>query len=185
MKKSLGRHFSKFLIWTFLCSCPHSKLMPSCENPCPDGSAHYCLPWFPLTAPSWKVVALLISGSSDKRMKTFSSHQLSGSNPGKGGEVKAGLLNPRSHITSHTVFSIRHLLFLCQLFSLWFLVSPFSSSIKSHTRAFGSPPSVHSTRHPQLHSRNQTDNVQRGFVSSALGFHLLTSVCTGFMGLLT
>lgn len=65
---------------------------------------------------------------------------------GKGRSVK--FQNP----TLPAVFSIMHLrfFFLCQLFSLWFMVSPFSRSTKSHSRAFGSPPSVHSTRHPQL-----------------------------------
>lgn len=101
---------------------------------------------------SWKDMALFISGSSDEKIKTLSSHQLSGSNSGEG---KAGVLNSRSYTTSHTVFGIRHLRFLCQLFCLWFMVSPFSRSIKSHSRAFGPPPSVHSTRHPQLPLREE------------------------------
>lgn len=101
----------------------------------------------PLQYHSWKAMPLIISGSSDEKIKTFYSHQLDGSNPG---EVKAGLPNPRSHITSHAAFSIMHLLFWCQLFTLWFMVSPFSRSIKSHSGALESSPSVHSTRHPQL-----------------------------------
>lgn len=145
-KNTLGRHFSRLLIWAFLCSSPHSN---PCENPCPGGSAHYCLSPFPHHPYSTTAGRTQICFSVVLQMKKsrHSLQQLSGSNPG---EVKAGLLNPRSHITSQAVLSIMHLLFWCQLFSLWFMVSPFSRSIKSHSRAFVSPSSVHSTRHPQL-----------------------------------
>lgn len=126
-------------------------------------------PSFPLQHHSWKDMALLTSGSPDKKIKTFSSHQLSGSNPG---EVKAGLPNPRSHITSHTVSGIMHLLSLYQLFSLWFMVNPFSSSTKSHSRAFGSPPSVHSTRHPQLPLQESDRQRGEGFCELCPRFSL-------------
>lgn len=130
----------------------------------------------PLQHHSWKDMALFVSASSDEKIKTFSSQQLSGSNPG---EVKAGLLNSRSHITSQALFSIMHLLFLCQLLSLWSALSAGASrGTQEHLghHPLCTAPGTHSS-----HSRNQTDNVESGFLSSALGFHLLTSVCTGFM----
>lgn len=114
-----------------------------------------------------------------KKIKTFSSQQLSGSNPG---EVKAGLLNSRSHITSQALFSITHLGFFVPVIQFVVHCQPFQQEHQEPLQEhLGHHPLCTASGTHSCHSRNQAHNVESGFLSSALGFHLLTSVCTGFM----
>lgn len=160
--------------------------MPSCENPCPGGSAHYCLSPSPchhlhvtLTAAQWKDTALFISASSDEKIKTFSSQQLSGSNPG---EIKAGLLNPRSHITSQAVFSIAHLWVFVSMIQFVARGQPFQQEHQEPLESIWVSILCAQHQAPTAATPGIRQTTWRVvFLSSALGFHLLTSVCTGFM----
>lgn len=157
--------------------------MPSCENPCPDGLAHYC-PHFHVTLPApqleghgsvyqffrWKNEDILFTSAA-------------GSNPGG---VKAGLLNSRIPHYQQCLASCICAFFFCAHYSVCGSWSALSAGAPRATQEhLGHHPLCTAPGTHSSHSRNQTDSVESGFLSSAPGFHLLTSVCTGFMWLLT